>query len=147
MKSEKSQVKSVKSQVKRAKLKEPSTINICQAMKENDLLKRTFNFGVDCLKYLRKLETNPENNLVRFQLGKSCTSIGANYEASQAGSSKADFINKVKISLREARESNYWLRILKELTENKDIQLEILIQESKEIKNILSAIVNHSNKK
>ncbi|NHM01102.1 four helix bundle protein [Flavobacterium sp. KDG-16] len=116
-------------------------------MKENDLLKRTFNFGVDCLKYLRKLETNPENNLVRFQLGKSCTSIGANYEASQAGSSKADFINKVKISLREARESNYWLRILKELTENKDIQLEILIQESKEIKNILSAIVNHSNKK
>lgn len=116
-------------------------------MKENDLLKRTFNFGVDCLKYLRKLETNPENNLVRFQLGKSCTSIGANYEESQAGSSKADFINKVKISLREARESNYWLRILKELTENKDIQLEILIQESKEIKNILGAIVNHSIKK
>ena len=116
-------------------------------MKENDLLKRTFNFGVDCLKYLRKLETNPENNLVRFQLGKSCTSIGANYEESQAGSSRADFINKVKISLREARESNYWLRILKELTENEDVQLQILIQESKEIKNILGAIVNNSNKK
>ena len=116
-------------------------------MKENDLLKRTFNFGVNCLKYLRKLETNPENNLVRFQLGKSCTSIGANYEESQAGSSKADFINKVKISLREARESNYWIRILKELTENEDVQLQILIQESKEIKNILGAIVNNSNKK
>ncbi len=116
-------------------------------MKENDLLKRTFNFGVNCLKYLRKLEINPENNLVRFQLGKSCTSIGANYEESQAGSSKADFINKVKISLREARESNYWLRILKELTENEDKQLEILIQESKEIKNILGAVVNNSNKK
>ena len=112
-------------------------------MKENDLLKRTFNFGVNCLKYLRKLETNPENNLIRFQLGKSCTSIGANYEESQAGSSKADFINKVKISLREARESNYWLRILKELTEKEDIQLEILIQESKEIKNILGAIINN----
>ena len=116
-------------------------------MKENDLLKRTFNFGVNFLKYLRKLETNPENNLVRFQLGKSCTSIGANYEESQAGSSKPDFINKVKISLREARESNYWLRILKELTENEDVQLEILIQESKEIKNILGAIVNNSIKK
>ena len=116
-------------------------------MKENDLLKRTFNFGVNCLKFLRKLETNPENNLVRFQLGKSCTSIGANYEESQAGSSKPDFINKVKISLREARESNYWLRILKELTENEDVQLEILIQESKEIKNILGAIVNNSIKK
>lgn len=108
-------------------------------MKENDLLKRTFDFGVACLKYLRKLEHNPENNLIRFQL--SCTSVGANYEESQAGSSKADFTNKVKISLRE---SNYWLRILKELSENKDEQLEILIQESKEIKNILGAIVTKS---
>lgn len=113
-------------------------------MKENDLLRRTFNFGVACLKYLRKLDANPENNLIRFQLGKSCTSVGANYEESQAGSSKADFINKVRISLREARESNYWLRILKELTENKDEQLDILIQESKEIKNILGSIVNKS---
>ena len=78
-------------------------------MKENDLLKRTFNFGISCLKFLRKLESNPENNLIRFQLGKSCTSIGANYEESQAGSSKADFTNKVKIALREARETNYYL--------------------------------------
>ncbi|HLO73768.1 MAG TPA: four helix bundle protein [Flavobacterium sp.] len=114
-------------------------------MKENDLLKRTFNFGVDCLKYLRKLEANPENNLIRFQLGKSCTSVGANYEESQAGSSKPDFINKVKISLREARESNYWLRILKELSDKDDKNLEYLIQESKEIKSILGAIVNKSN--
>ena len=116
-------------------------------MKENDLLKRTFTFGVNCLRYLRKLEANPENNLIRFQLGKSCTSIGANYEESQAGSSKPDFINKVKISLREARESNYWLRIFKELTEKEDVQLQVLIQESQEIKNILGAIVNNSNRK
>ena len=88
-------------------------------MKENDLLKRTFNFGISCLKFLRKLESNPENNLIRFQLGKSCTSVGANYEESQAGSSKADFTNKVKIALREARETNYWLRVLKELNDRR----------------------------
>ena len=110
-------------------------------MKENDLLKRTFNFGISCLKFLRKLESNPENNLIRFQLGKSCTSIGANYEESQAGSSKADFTNKVKIALREARETNYWLRILKELNDNNDESLELLIKESQELKNILGAIV------
>jgi four helix bundle protein len=114
-------------------------------MKENDLLKRTFNFGISCLKYLRKLEINPENNLIRFQLGKSCTSIGANYEESQAGSSKADFINKVKIALREARESNYWLRILKELNEKNDETLDVLIKESQELKNILAAIIIKSN--
>lgn len=116
-------------------------------MKENDLLKRTFNFGISCLKFLRKLESNPENNLIRFQLGKSCTSVGANYEESQAGSSKADFINKVKIALREARETNYWLRILKELNDNNDESLELLIKESQELKNILGAIVVKSNNK
>ena len=116
-------------------------------MKENDLLKRTFNFGISCLKFLRKLESNPENNLIRFQLGKSCTSIGANYEESQAGSSKADFTNKVKIALREARETNYWLRIFKELNDNNDESLESLIKESQELKNILGAIVVKSNNK
>ena len=116
-------------------------------MKENDLLKRTFNFGISCLKFLRKLESNPENNLIRFQLGKSCTSIGANYEESQAGSSKADFTNKVKIALREARETNYWLRVLKELNDSNDKSLELLIKESQELKNILGAIVVKSNNK
>ena len=113
-------------------------------MKENDLLKRTFNFGISCLKFLRKLESNPENNLIRFQLGKSCTSIGANYEESQAGSSKADFKNKVRISLREARESNYWLRVIKALERSENEQLESLIQESKELKNILASIINNT---
>lgn len=116
-------------------------------MKENDLLKRTFNFGISCLKFLRKLESNPENNLIRFQLGKSCTSVGANYEESQAGSSKVDFTNKVKIALREARETNYWLRVLKELNESNDESLELLIKESQELKNILGAIVVKSNNK
>ena len=96
-------------------------------MRENDLLKRTFEFGVSCLKYLRKLDINPENNLIRYQLGKACTSVGANYEGSQAGSSKADFTNKVKIALRESRESSYWLRILKELNNEYDDSLEVLI--------------------
>ena len=116
-------------------------------MKENDLLKRTFNFGISCLKFLRKLESNPENNLIRFQLGKSCTSVGANYEESQAGSSKADFTNKVKIALREARETNKWLRVLKELNDSNDESLELLIKESQELKNILGAIVVKSNNK
>ena len=116
-------------------------------MKENDLLKRTFNFGISCLKFLRKLESNPENNLIRFQLGKSCTSVGANYEESQAGSSKADFTNKVKIALREARETNYWLRVLKQLNDSNDESLELLIKESQELKNILGAIVLKSNNK
>ena len=72
-------------------------------MKPNDLLDRTFNFGVDVLKLIRTLPKDSEYNIIRYQLGKSATSVGANYEEYKAGSSKADFKNKVRISLREAR--------------------------------------------
>ena len=114
-------------------------------MKPNDLLDRTFNFGVNVLKFIRLLPKDSEYNIIRYQLGKSATSVGANYEESQAGSSKADFKNKVRISLKEARESNYWLRIIQALQEEKNSELEALIQESKEIKNILAAIINKMN--
>jgi four helix bundle protein len=114
-------------------------------MKQNDLLDRTFNFGVDVLKFIRQLPKDSEYNLIRFQLGKSATSVGANYEESQAGSSKADFKNKVRIALKEARESNYWLRIIHALSEIESVELNRLLQESKEIKNILAAILNKMN--
>lgn len=113
-------------------------------MRENDLLARTFTFGVNCLIFLRKLPNDPESKLIRFQLGKSATSIGANYEESQAESSKADFRNKVKIALREARESNFWLRVLEKLDHYDSEEFKTLLNESAELKNILGAIVNHT---
>ncbi|MPS66659.1 MAG: four helix bundle protein [Chryseobacterium sp.] len=113
-------------------------------MKENDLLTRTFIFGVNCLKFLRSLPNDPESKLIRFQLGKSATSIGANYEESQAVSSKADFKNKVKIALRESRESNFWLRILEKLEGYDSEEFKALLNESAELKNILAAIVNNT---
>ncbi|WP_294310318.1 four helix bundle protein [uncultured Chryseobacterium sp.] len=99
---------------------------------------------MNCLKFLRTLPNDPESKLIRFQLGKSATSIGANYEESQAGSSKADFKNKVKIALREARESNFWLRILKNLDSYNSEEFQLLLNESAELKNILAAIVNNT---
>jgi four helix bundle protein len=77
---------------------------------------------------------------------KSACSSGANYEESQGGSSKADFSNKVRISLREMRESNYWLRIIKRTVKEVNIlELDYLIKESGELKNILGSIVQKSN--
>lgn len=105
-------------------------------MRENDLQKRLFEFAVNVLKFLPNLPRAPEFNVIRYQLAKSSTSSGANYEEAQAGSSRADFNNKVRISLREMRESNYWLRIIKEtLTKAKiDEELEYLINESGQLK-------------
>jgi four helix bundle protein len=113
-------------------------------MQNNNLLDRTFKFGVNCIIFLRTLPRDFEYNVIKLQLTKSSTSIGVNYEESQAGSSKADFKNKVRISLREARESNYWLRVIKALERSENEQLESLIQESKELKNILASIINNT---
>lgn len=110
---------------------------------ENDLLNRTFLFGVAVIKFLRTLPDTSDLKIIKYQLVKAATSIGANYEEAQAGSSKADFINKVNIALKEARETNYWLRMLAEL-EGESVTLIPLIKESNEIKNILGAIVKNA---
>jgi four helix bundle protein len=117
-------------------------------MGDNELQIRLFDFGVDILKFLTKLPQTAEFRVIRFQLAKCSTSSGANYEEAQAGSSLADFNNKVRISLREMRESNYWLRVLSALLIERLLknELDYLIDESKQLKNILGSIVIKTNK-
>jgi four helix bundle protein len=107
-----------------------------------DLSERLFEFTVRVIEFLQTLPYTPENKIIRVQLAKSSMSSGANYEEAQGGSSRPDFTNKVRISLREMRESNYWLRILKRTVKGVDNEiLGILINESTELKNILGSIV------
>jgi four helix bundle protein len=108
-------------------------------MEGNDLQDRLFRFAVDVLKMLKSLKGGTDLKISSYQLGKSATSTGANYDEAQAGVSRADFAYKVAISLKEMRESNYWLRILRELyKDNKEVLR--LANESSELKNILGAI-------
>ena len=78
---------------------------------------------------------------IAYQLAKSGTSIGANYEESQASQSKEDFYYKIGICLRETRESNYWLRIIqsKNWIKNK-IMIESTVNESSKLKLIFGKI-------
>ncbi len=111
---------------------------------KHDLAERLFNFAVRNVLFLGNLPNVPEFNNIRYQLSKSSTSPGANYEEAQAGSSKADFIFKTEISLREMRESNYWLRIIEATIsfENETMnELIYLKDESAELKKILGSIV------
>ena len=113
--------------------------------RKNDLCERLFEFAVQVIEFLKTLPYSPENKTIRTQLSKSACSAGANYEESQGGSSKADFVNKVRISLREMRESNYWLRIIKRTVNEIDhSKLDWLINESAELKKILGSIVRNS---
>ncbi|MFW5916764.1 MAG: four helix bundle protein, partial [Bacteroidota bacterium] len=81
-------------------------------MYKSDLRSRLFEFGAQVILMLKFLPSTLEAMTIRHQLSKASTSGGANYEESQAGTSRADFSNKIRISLREVKESNYWLRLI-----------------------------------
>jgi len=106
------------------------------------LLERTFKFGVELLIMLRKLPNDFSTNVPKKQLARSCTSIGANYEEAQAAVSKKDFANKIGISLKEARESYYWIRVLIAISTEEQINdvLKRQLKEADELRNIFGAI-------
>jgi len=104
-----------------------------------DLAERLLDFVVKTIKFLRTIPHEKEYNVFRYQLSKSSSSMGANYEESQA-STKKEFKQRIAICLREARETNYWYRILDRLNLGDDQQRKYLLQESKELKLIFGSI-------
>ena len=106
----------------------------------SDLEERTFNFSVKTIRFLRTLSYSREIDVIKHQLAKSSTSIGANYEESQGAFSKEDFRYKIGICFREAKESNYWLRIIEASDICRGKNLKHLLQESIELKNIFGSI-------
>jgi len=119
--------------------------------KTEELLQRTFLFGINTLKFLNTLPYSIANKVISNQLAKSSTSVGANYEESQAAESKDDFIHKIGIVSKETRESKFWLRVLIELLEDKKQkeQTKILLEESEQLSKIFTSIklTSQENKK
>ena len=110
--------------------------------KTEELLKRTFEFGVKCLVFLESLPKTKVNAVITFQLAKASTSIGSNYEEAQAAESTKDFIHKIAIVLKESRESNYWLRVLDSILKKdyKHSEFDFLLKESFDFKKIFTSI-------
>ena len=92
----------------------------------------------------RFLEKGRTSRIITSQLLKSGTSIGANVEEAIAAQSKKDFISKMSISLKEARETFYWLRILKEVEAVPFKRLSDILDESEQILKILTKIIKTS---
>jgi four helix bundle protein len=80
--------------------------------KENIIVKLTFEFALEIIKYCEVLQEN-KKYVISNQLLKSGTSIGANIREAQNAESKADFIHKFKISAKEIEETIYWLELCK----------------------------------
>lgn len=112
-----------------------------QEGKKKDLRERLLNFSVDVIRFLAALPDKREYGVFKYQLSKSGTAMGANYEESQAAVSKKDFENKIAICLKEAKESNYWLRVIHRLEISDTKECMRLIRESAEFKRIFASII------
>ena len=102
---------------------------------------KSFEFAVDVVKLTRKLRSEGIEFALLNQLLRSGTSIGANVSEAQNAQSKPDFISKMSIALKEARETRYWLKLLKEACNIQSIEL---LSQIDEIINILTKIVKNS---
>ncbi len=118
-------------------------------MEENkrDIKERSFKFAVRIIKFVQKLPRNYVSQKIGGQLLDSATSVGANVEEATGGFSRKDFTYKMGVALKEARESNYWLRLIKVSEIAKGDELDSLLGESEEIKKILASIVKTSRGK
>jgi four helix bundle protein len=110
----------------------------------NVILDKTFKFALRILKLYIHLRKKKVDNGLCSQLLGSGTSLGANVEEAIGGSSRKDFINKLQIAYREARETRYWLRLLRdgEIIDKK--LAESFLKDCEEILKILTAILNSS---
>ncbi|MBL7713514.1 MAG: four helix bundle protein [Chitinophagaceae bacterium] len=108
-------------------------------MKENLVKTKSFEFALEAIQ-LYKLLLSKNEFVLSKQFLRAATSIGANVEEADAGQSKRDFIAKISIASKEAREANYWLRLLK-ASGFTDFKFEELTRKSEELIRILTAIV------
>jgi len=113
--------------------------------KKKDIQERGFSFACRIVKlyqFLAKRKGGME--ILGRQVLRSGTSIGANLEEAAAGQSKADFVSKCNIALKEAREKYYWLRLLIKTEVVPANKLSGLANESNELVAILTTIVKKS---
>ena len=114
--------------------------------KQNVIKEKSFIFALDVIKLCRTM-ANQKEFVLSKQLLRSGTSIGANVEEATAAQSRKDFISKMSIASKEARESNYWLRLLKDSKLFQSSDLDRLLNDSLEIIKILTAIVKTTSQK
>ena len=111
---------------------------------ENVIVQKSYDFAKRIVKLYIFLSKEKNEYILSKQILRSGTSIGANVEEAQGGQSKRDFIAKTQISYKEAKETHYWLRLLRD-TDILDIKLaNSLIKDCEEILFILSAILKSS---
>ena len=111
------------------------------------LEKRTLDFAIAIVKLSGTLPNSPEARIIRNQITKSGTSIGANYREANRSRSKPDFYNRIKISQAEASETIYWLDIIDQLEWTDPVKISSLRNECSELLAIFTSASNNTRNK
>ena len=110
--------------------------------KNNILLNKSLSFAARIVKLHKYLTKEKHENIISKQIIRSATSIGANANEAVYGISKADFITKLQISLKECAETEYWLRLLILSDYLTETEGKSLLTDCLEIKRILISTLN-----
>lgn len=111
-------------------------------MKENKLVELSKQFAVDIINLCAKIKEGKKTNVLVNQLLRSGTSVGANIHEANYASSKADFINKLQIALKECYESDYWLDIFREVGMISEFEYKSKYDQCSKIRKMLIASLN-----
>ena len=111
-------------------------------MKENLLINKSIAFAAQIMKLHQHLIKNKRETVISKQIIRSGTSIGANINEANYGQSKADFISKMHIALKETAETEYWLKLLYLSEYIDDKMSNSLLDDCLEIKRILISSIN-----
>jgi len=105
---------------------------------KRDIYERIYFFGITCIEYVRTFPKTLEASIIAKQLIRSATSIGANAQEGDGAETKAEFLHRFSISKKEAKETDYWLRIAGDIL---TIPNDALRKEVREIILIISTII------
>ena len=117
-----------------------------QGIKIYNLRERIFAFVLKVISLARKLPTDAVNKILVGQIIRSATAIGAIYEEADGTPTRKDFIYKMGLIKKEAKETKYWLRLTRATYESKLFEeIDLLLQEDEELIRIFSSIIIKSN--
>ncbi len=114
-------------------------------IQNNISVEKSFSFAVRIVNLYKHLTSEHKEYVLSKQLLRSGTSIGANVAEAQKGQSKADFIAKMSIALKEANETHYWLKLLYKTDYLNKSQYDSINTDINELISILTAICKTSN--
>jgi four helix bundle protein len=106
-----------------------------------ELKQRAYQYSIKAIEFIDTLPKDISTDVIAKQLLRSTTSIGANIVEAKGASSKRDFTNFFSHSLKSANESLYWLGLLRDAKKINNAQLNYLLDETKELANILGSSV------